>query len=113
MNGKHLRREDRISIILHFLRVFCSVITGRLGFCADSLLSSHSHCRDQAADTDTHRAEIVYLVDLQHSIKLVATFKYFIYLVGSDCIQAATKGIELYQLQIVTLANELCGGIKP
>ena len=49
----------------HFFGELCSVIRHRLCRRPALILLSHSHSREQAADSDTDSAEIGDLVDLQ------------------------------------------------
>ena len=113
VDRQHLRRENGIVLVPHLLRIFGTVICGWLRLCLDILLTAHPHSRYQAANTDTNRTEIVHLVDLQNRIELIASFKYFVHLIGSHRIQSATEGIELYQLHIVTASHEFSSSIKP
>ena len=60
----------------------------------------------QAADADTHRAEVVDLVDLENGVELVAALENFGDLVGGHRVKAAAERVELNELETVAPAHE-------
>ena len=86
---------------LHFLRKDGSLIGGGYDGAADSLLLPHPQSGDKGADADSGGSQIVYLVNLSAGINLPGITQNIIYLIGGDRIQAAAKGIELNEIQIL------------
>ena len=95
MDGAHLGRQNGVALQLHLGGVFLPPIIHRPGLGLDLLLPAHLHGGDQAADADTDGSQVVYLVDFQQGVELVAALQDLRHLVGGDGIQAAAEGIEL------------------
>ena len=106
MDRTHLRRENGVAVLAHLFGKLRAVISSRTRLRLDPLLFTQTHGGKQAANTDTHRAEVVDLVDFQHGIELVAPLQDLADLIGRDRVKPAAEGIELDQLQIVALAHE-------
>ena len=108
----HLGCQDGIALLAHLTGEFRSLVFLGSGLGQNPLLPAHIHGRQQAADPDAHRAQVVYLIDFQQGVELVALFQDLRHLVGGHRIQAAAKGIQLDQLQIVSLGHKFRGGIQ-
>ena len=66
----------------------------------------------QRTDTDTGRAKVVYLINLQAGIDLAAAVQDFIHLIGCNGIQAAAKGIQLDQIQIILFFTKFAAAYR-
>ena len=99
MDRRHLRAEDCV-VFLHFLReINTAVCAGNDRFMVVAHLA-HTNCGDQGAHTDTCGAEVVDLVDLEQRINFAGTGQNIIDLISSNCIQTASEGVELDQIQV-------------
>ena len=106
VNGAHLGREQRPLLVAHFFCEGRAVISRALRVRVDALLTSDPHGGEQAADADTHRAEVVDLVDLENGVELVAALENFGDLVGGHRVKAAAERVELNELETVAPAHE-------
>ena len=113
MNGAHLGHQQGITLLVHLLGKFHPLILLGGGLGQDLLFLTHIHGRQQTPNPNPHGAQIVYLVNFQQGIKLVALFQDFRNLIGGHRIQAAAEGVQLHQLQIIPFGNEFRGGIHP
>ena len=91
VNGAHLGREQRPLLVAHFFREGRAVVGRALRVRVDALLTSDPHGGEQATDADTHRAEVVDLVDLENGVELVAALENFGDLVGGHRVKAAAN----------------------
>ena len=99
MDRRHLRAEDCV-VFLHFLReINTAVCAGNDRFMVVAHLA-HTNCGDQGAHTDTCGAEVVDLVDLEQRINFARAGQNIIDLISSNCIQTASEGVELDQIQV-------------
>ena len=99
MDRRHLRAEDCV-VFLHFLReINTAVCAGNDRFMVVAHLA-HTDCGDQGAHTDTCGAEVVDLVDLEQRINFARAGQNIIDLISSNCIQTASEGVELDQIQV-------------
>ena len=108
----HLRRDDRIALVAHFLGKFGAAVGGHSGGAVVFRAIAHFHSRDKASDSDADGAEVVDLIDLEESIELACPGEDLGHLIGGDGIKAATEGGELNKLKVGTPADELGGGIE-
>ena len=113
VNGAHLGGEDGVAGLVHFLGELRPVIGGGLGLGADAPRLTLVHGGQQTADADTGSAQIVYLVDFQDGVELVAALQNFAHLIGGDSVQTAAEGIQLDQLQVLPVPHELCRAVQP
>ena len=113
MDRTHLRRKNGIPLFPHFFGELCSVIRHRLCRRPALILLSHSHSREQAADSDTDSAEIGDLVDLQKRIQLAGSLQNLAYLICRYGIKSASERIELNHLQFIMLADKFRCIVQP
>ena len=102
MDRAHIRRQDCIACVEHFLRKFSRMVLNRLHIRMISLLLPQLGCCKQAADTDSGCTQIVDFINLQQGVHAVGVFQDFCDLVTRYRIQTAAEGIELDQLQILS-----------
>ncbi len=76
------------------------------------LLFSDLNGGEQGTDTDPCRAQIVYLVNFQTGINFVGICEDVVYLIRSDGVQSAAKGIKLNQIQILSCFYKACRGVE-
>jgi len=62
--------------------------------------------RNQGADADARRAEVIDLVNLQHRINLVGAGQDIGDLVGRDRVKAAAEGVQLHKIQFVRVLHK-------
>ena len=113
VNGAHLGGEDGVAGLVHFLGELRPVVGGGLGLGADAPRLTLVHGGQQTADADTGSAQIVYLVDFEDGVELVAALQNFAHLIGGDSVQTAAEGIQLDQLQVLPVPHELCRAVQP
>ena len=99
MNRRHLRAEYGVIVLLHLLREEDAVICRGLYGSLVVLPVADAERRDQRADADACRTEVIDLVDFQHGIDFVGTGQNIGDLVGRDRIEAAAEGVQLDQIQ--------------
>ena len=75
----------------------------RLGLAVGLVLQS---CK-QAAHANARRAQVRHLVDLQHRVHLAGRFQHLLHLIGGEGIQAASEGVQLNEIEILTLGDHL------
>ena len=102
----HLRAEDGVALVLHVLRKELSIIAGRTQRTLVMLLLPDTDRRDQRTHTDTCRAEVVDLIDLQHGVDLIGTVQNIPYLIHGDGIEAAAEGVQLDEIEVLAGLHE-------
>ncbi len=101
MVGRHLRAENRVLLLLHLFGVG-HLLDGRGANCSLLVLAlSDADGRNEGADTDSRRTEVVDLIDLEACINLVGSGENIVHLIRRDSVHAAAEGVELDHVQIV------------
>ena len=112
MNRRHLRAEYRVVVLLHLLCEEDAVICRGLHRSLIVLPVADAERRNQGADADARRTEVIDLVDFQHRINLVGAGQNIGDLVGCDRIEAAAEGIQLHKIQFVRVLHKARRRIK-
>ena len=111
VDGAHLRSQNGVALPAHLLRKFPAGIGRQTGLGLNLFLPAHIHGCQQGTDADAHCTQVVHFVNFQQSVKFVALFQNFTDLVGGDCVQTAAEGGQLYQFQIVPVADKFCSSV--
>ena len=106
MEGRHLRTEDGV-ILAHLFGKYDFVDGGGLNRPFFVLFFFGADSRQKRADTDTRRAQVVDLVDLQAGIDLAASLKDLIYFICRYGVKSAAERVKLDQIQIVSCFHEV------
>ena len=69
--------------------------------------------RNQGTDSDARSAQIIHLINLEHCVNLSGPGKDIADSVCGDSVQAAAKGVQLDQVQIVHGFDKAGGRIQP
>ena len=75
----------------------------RLGLAVGLVLQG----RQKTAHANARRAQVRHLVDLQHRVHLAGRFQHLLHLIGGEGIQAASEGVQLNEIEILTLGDHL------
>ena len=111
MDRRHLRAKDGICIT-HFLCKHNTVVRTGNDLSGVSSFISYTKGRNQGTDTDARSAQVVYLIDFQHSIDLTGIRQNITDLVGSNRIKTAAERVQLDQVQIVLCFYKTCSCIQ-
>ena len=71
--------------------LFGGFVGGGLGLAVGLVLQG----RQQAAHADAGRAQVRYLVNLEHRVHLAGRLQHLLHLVGGEGVQAAAEGVQL------------------
>ena len=111
VDGRHLWAQDGI-VFAHLLGKRNLGDGGRLYLALIVSLFSYPDSGEKRADTDSGRAQIIYLVDFQRCIDLIRFIQDGSHLVGCYGIQAASEGIQLDQIQIIGRLHIVRGSVQ-
>ena len=100
VNGRHLRAENGV-VFSHLLGKRNLGDGGRLYLTLIVSLFSYPDGGEKRTDTDSGSAKVIYLVNFQRCVDLIRVVQDGGYLVSGYCIQAASEGIQLDQIQII------------
>ncbi len=102
MNGRHLGAEDGVLLVEHLLRKRNLFDAGGVNGALERVLFPDIDGRNQRADADSGGAQVVHLINLEAGIDLVGAGEDVAHLIGGYCIHAASEGVELDQIQIIS-----------
>ena len=109
----HLRAEYRVALFLHFARKLGTAVRGAFRSCFYSASVSLLHRRKKTSYPDPCRSEVADLVNFKNGIQLIASLKYLGHLICCHGIKTAAEGVELYELEVVSVPYKLRCGVKP
>ncbi len=113
VDGRHVRCQNGISLLLHLACIFHAVILRRNRMRHDAALFALCHRRQQRPYTNARRSQRIDFINLNQRIQLTAALHNLRHLIGRHRVQAAAKGVELNQFQIIMLADKLRCQIQP
>ena len=112
MDGRHLGAEKGIGLP-HFLCEDYPVVGAGHDVSGVAPFLSYPQGGDQGADPDPGSSQVIDLIDLQDCIDLPGAGENIIDLVRGDGVQAAAKGVQLDQIQVIPGLYKGGCGIKP
>ena len=68
---------------------------------------------DERTQTDSCRAQVVYLVNLEAGVELAEAAEYLLYLVGGYRVKSAAEAVQLNELQAVVLSDNVRRRVQP
>ena len=112
MYRRHLRTEDGIVLCLHLLGEESSLIICRTDITYVISFIPDSDGSDKGSYSYTCRTEVIDLINLKDSVNLIRSCENVSDLIHRHGIKSASKGIELYEVNIFSVFYKLGSSVK-
>ena len=112
MDRRHLRTKDGIFLCLHLFSKESSLIICRPDITYVIFFITDSDSSDEGSYSDTCGTEVIDLIYLKHCIDLIRSCQNVFDLVNSHSIQSASKGIELYKVNVFSVFYKFRSSVK-